>query len=358
MIFSVQVSSPEITLQKRDGKALNLSGVKTGQLLRAKVLDLLPQGGGARLMISGRTIVAKTDLPVTPGMDLFLEVSGTRDALTLKPVVPPQTAPPSQPAGGKMTSLAGLLSRITAQLPDLETIRHPSVAQVLHSLALKSGKRDDMFLPRLLENLGLTFEKKIGYLASGASGKAPDKSALALLAKQDLKAAVLQLLAADPDPSEAKSLKGGASALESLQQLNSQTGESSRFLLPFPVFAGEGFKFGHLLVNTGKDAKKEASNERRVIQVAFLMNMSALGSIRADFSILDKEITGAFMLEDQGTCDYMAALIPELKARLLDVEYTVGNIQCRVAPKRELMPDAIVRSVLAPARSNGLDLVV
>ncbi len=362
MIYGIQIFSPEFKLQKTSDAPLRLPGVKTGQLIRARILELLPQGS-ARLMVAGQQVVAKTDLPLTPGTDLLLEVGREKGGLFFKPVskgsgVQPQSQSlPLSPGSGNPASLAGLLSRINDHLPELGKLKDPSVRGILHTLALKSGTRDNQILPRLLENLGLSLEKKIGTLVS-----APEKNtagpAIALLAKQDLKAAILHLLSTETQEPGAKPLRGISSALESLQQLNTQTGESSRFLLPFPVLAGEFFEFGHLFVNTGEKGTKGKEKENRVIQIAFLMNMTSLGSVRADFSILKKEITGRFLLEDQNICDYIRSLVPELRQRLLSLNYKAGSIECRVGSKRALSPDALVRSMAGPEDSRGLDLVI
>lgn len=361
MIYGIQISSPEFKLQKTSESTLRLPGVKSGQLIRANILELLPKGA-ARLMVAGQKVVAKTDLPLTPGTDLLLEVVREKGELSFKPVseTQDQTQPQSSHRSsglGKPVSLAGLFSRISDHLPELGKLKDPAVRNILNTLALKSGTRDNQFLPRLLENLGMTLEKKISTLIS-----APEKNragpVMTLLAKQDLKAAVLQLLPTKADESAAKPLRGISSALESLQQLNTQTGESNRFLLPFPVLAGNNFEFGQLFINTGEKGKEGKEKEDRVIQIAFLMNMTSLGSVRADFSILKKDITGRFILEDQPTCDYIRSLVPELRQRLSSLDYKTGNIECRVGTKRTFSPDALVRSMARPEESGGLDLVI
>ncbi|WDP87253.1 MAG: hypothetical protein HUN05_20740 [Desulfobacter sp.] len=146
--------------------------------------------------------------------------------------------------------------------------------------------------------------------------------------------------------------------MENLQQLNTQTGDSNRFVIPFPMLAGEQLDFGQLFINTGKKKNETQAGENRVIQIAFLMNMTALGRIRADFSILKKEITGRFMLEDQECCDYMNGLIPELKHQLISLAYRPGKIECQVAKPRALSADALIQSMIKPDESRGLDLVI
>ncbi len=352
MIFGIQIDSPEFKLQRTPGKTLSLDDVKSGQLIRARVLELLPQGK-VRIMVAGQTLIAKTELPLTPGTDLFMEVTREKESISFKPVSSPSVVSSSLGSirGG---SLAGLLSRINAYLPNLGKSNVPEIREILNSLALKSGVRDDQFLPRLLENLGLNLEKKISTRVLG-SPKDTARSMMDQIIKQDLKAAVLHILATEKNESDGRPLKGISAALENLQHLNTQTGESNRFLLPFPVFSGDSFNFGQLFVNTGEHGK---DNENRLIKIAFLMNMTELGSVRADFSIFKKEITGRFLLEDQSICEYIRSLISQLDDRLLSIGYKAGKIECSVASKNALSPNGLVRSLAGSSDSRGLDLVI
>lgn len=160
MIFGIEISSPEFTLSKKERASLKLSGVKTGDVIRAKVADLLPQGRAA-FLVAGRRVIAKTDLPLTKGDSLLLEVIRGEGALSLKPAA--GTQPAIQPqAGGGNPGLAALLAKAGADLELLSKIDDPGVKHIINTLALKSGRRDDNFLPRLIEQLGLTLEKNIG----------------------------------------------------------------------------------------------------------------------------------------------------------------------------------------------------
>ncbi len=95
-----------------------------------------------------------------------------------------------------------------------------------------------------------------------------------------------------------------------------------------------------------------------MIQIAFLMNMTALGGVRAQFSILDKAITGRFLLETPEICAYIDNLIPYLKNRLLSNGYQVRKIDCQVAPAGSFVPNALVKALTCSLEKSGLDLVI
>ncbi len=350
MIFNVQISSPELTLQKETDKPYSTSHLKQGQLVPAKVLDVLPQNK-AQLLVAGQKVIAKTDLPLTPGTEIVLEVTQDKGSLSFRLAHPSALSSPSSSNSGLSTSLVRFFGQIDELLPELGKTQAPDIKNILQNISLKSGARDDQFLPKLLENMGLSLENKIGTFLTDPRGTTMDE-----MAKQDLKAAVLSFTAMETD--ESSTMKGISNALESFQQLNSQTGDSNRFLLPFPVLVGEQFDFGQLFVNTGEKGAEGEENESRVIQIAFLMRLTALGNIRADFSILKKAITGRFLLEDQETCDYLKALVPELKNRLASIDYKVHKIECKVAASKELSSDALIQSMVEPLENSGFNLVI
>ncbi|MEH0019903.1 MAG: hypothetical protein V6Z89_09620 [Desulfobacter sp.] len=203
-----------------------------------------------------------------------------------------------------------------------------------------------------------TLDRTLDTFVAGIRGQGGAVPAMDSLVKQDLKAAVLHLMAMAVDEDGGGQMKGVSNALENFQQLNTQVGDSNRFLLPFPVFAGEWFDFGQLLIDTGKKGSDGEESENRVIRIAFLMKMTALGNIRAEFSILKKEISGRFMLEDRETSDYIRSLLPELESRLALINYSVKKIDCCVAPPKDFFPDVLLQSMVPPSENSGFNLVV
>ena len=242
----------------------------------------------------------------------------------------------------------------------------PVLRHVLEGLALKSGKRDEPFLTRLLSNGGMMLEKKVASILVAGDGGKPE-AAMQKLAGEDLKAALLRIISRE---AHADSLSGGksssaslaraaVSSLEHFQSLNSQPLESQRFILPFPVMADDQFNFGQLFLDTGKkESGKDRDSENRVIRLAFLLDMTSLGGLRADFSILQKSVTGRFLLQDEATCDYFKSLMPFLGQRLSSVGFQMGRVDCAVAEPRQLSPGALIEAMTAQKEVRGLDLVI
>ncbi len=361
MQVGIEISSAEIRLRQKDGSAVKLPGVKEGDFIRTKVLDLLPDGR-VRLRVGGRNVIAKAAFPMVKGDHLILELVRQGNPLVFKPTA--QSALTVMPGQrGDLSSLAASFSKATFYLESLAAIKDPGVKTILETLALKSGKRDEGLLARLIENLGLTLEKKLAAMTV-SKGRSPGgnrfSEAPAHILKTDLKAAVLHLLSRDSDNNGANLLKNASTAIESFQQLNSQTADGNRFLLPFPILAPGFLEFGQLFINTGENSGKGNQKKDRVIDVSFLMNMTALGKLRADFAFYKKNVTGGFLLETQSICDYMSTLMPELKLRLASIGFNAGHIGCQVAPASSFSLGGLVKAMAGsePDDSRTLDLVI
>lgn len=293
------------------------------------------------------------------------EQSEPSDIMNLKPdrIVPDSNSLPGTERSFQTTAFQSFsLVKIFQGLNALSQTREPVLNDILMGLSLKSDVRDDQFLPQIIKNMGLSFEKK---LAAGLED-APDKKTVAhvikQLAGQDLKAASLSLAGMENDPSKTTVLKHISDALDNFAQLNVKSGDSgqsqdgARFLLPFPVRREDGFDFGQLMVDTGKTGT--ANTGKKMLSISFLLNMTALGPLRADFSILDKTIAGRFLLENQATCDYLTPKISDLRQRLSGIGYQAGNIDCRVARPEQIAPTSLMLSMKAPDDMQGLNIVV
>ncbi len=361
MISKIHISSPEIFVQKEIGKEIASPVFKENQLVSAKVLHLLPQGK-AQLLINGQQVVAKTDLLLNPGEELQLKVVQQKDSILLKLLEPLPSVGTKQ-----LVSLIRFLSK-NNELPDIARTKIPDLTNILQETALKSSRRDDSFLPRLIENNGLLLEKK---MASLLNVQAQDSvKSMDQLSKQDLKGALLRQLSLETSGGEGvqktgvqttgvqKMVTGFLDTIENFQLLNTQTSESGRYLMPFPVFVGSELSFGQLLIDTGNKKEDKNKDSQKMIRISFLLNMTNMGSVRADFSILKKAITGRFLLENDEVCDYVKSMIPELKTRFEQVEYAVGHIDCFTAATEEIQPNVLMESLFKNENDSVLNIVI
>jgi len=391
MIPNLPLTSLKITDDNlKQTELSDIMNLKPGRIVNAKVLDVTSENR-IQLLVNGQKLTVSSQLPLTRGMDISMKVVRSRDGIVLMPV-PTSSAPKSIDTAGTAVNTGRRMSSVPAGLPDsnsppgpekssqkntfqsvspvkifqglnaLSQTREPILNDILMGLSLKSDVRNDQFLPQIIKNMGLSFEKK---LAAGLED-GPDKKTVAhvikQLAGQDLKAAALSLAGMENDPGKTTVLKHISDALDNFAQLNVKSGDggqnqdAARFLLPFPVWREDGFDFGQLMVDTGKTGT--ANTGKKMLSISFLLNMTALGPLRADFSILDKTIAGRFLLENQATCDYLTPKISELRQRLSGIGYQAGNIDCRVARPEQIAPTSLMHAMKAPDDMQGLNIVV
>ena len=353
MISGIHVSSSEVVIQRTEGKKNTPPLFVKGQVVQAKVLELLPQGS-ARLLINNRTVTAKTPMLLKPGEEIQLRVLDEKETVLLKLMGPAQKMTTSQ-----ISSLIRFFPG-NESLADVSRIHIPRVKDLLHDLALKSGKADRDFLPRLIEKIGMTLENKTAKLLQSQMSLPDLKQSLPVLLNHDVKALIQkELFMAEPGHPESLGMAASFSeTLENFQLLNHHSSESGRFLLPFPVFTEDVFRFGQLFIDTGGKNRNEDSSADKLIRISFLLDMSLLGPLRADFSVLKKEISGRFLLNDEDTCEYVRSMIPELKERLNKIDYKVHEIDCCTGDKAGIQVDDFIETLLKADSERVLNIVI
>jgi len=373
-IAAIHISSARMTVVGEKEQPKAFFALKNNQIVQARVLQVTPPDQ-AQLLINGQKISVKTSVPLHSGEDIHLKVQAQKNGYVLRLTSPSLSGKSAHPA-----PLLQFFSRPDA-LSTLFKTDQPLVFDILEKMALKSSRRDAQFLPRLMDKGGLLLEKKLAAVlqqqdpASAArvtdrqlpdkqvqQVPLPDKQQLAKLlhavTAEDLKGTVLKHVLPPAMGTDAKSsgAAGLVQTLENLQLLNTQSAESGRYLLPFPVLAEAGFTLGQLLVDVGEDKDSEA--QKKMIRVSLLLDMTYLGPVRADVSILDKAVTGRFLLENEDTRVFVASMIPLLKKQLADSDFQLMKMDCQVAAPADITPDCLAETLFNSRDDRVLNIVI
>ncbi len=239
-----------------------------------------------------------------------------------------------------------------------------TIKKLFLSVALKSENPDHQFLPKLIEKSGLMWESKLNNLIKNDSfftkaagmGKLDDARKMI---QDDLKGGALNFLkASDGDGGDVlESFKGFAENIEKFQMLNNSLSDSGKYLIPFPIFSHDMMQFGQIFIDTGDEKRGKNTGEEGILKVSFLLNMTRLGALRADFSFLKQNITGVFYVSDDATSIFIKNMIPELSQRLKKHDYLVSSIDCRVVPSETLSETSLIEDIIKD-EPKGLSLVV
>lgn len=340
-----------------------------GQLVPAKVLQVV-SGRRAMLMIDGQKVSAKTFLPLQTGQTILLKLEQTDGQLVFKFAGHPEEMTGAAPrlfmgSFGKampyvmlaqlLDGLGGSKSGEAAGPP-----RHlAALRNLVTTLSLKSEIPSHGFLKRLLDGSGLLWESKLATLVS--RGEILSSKAVERLVAGDLKALVLRLVSGSGgsfSETFTEQLRGILEGLEHHQLFNQQLLENEgRYLLPIPLTDQRLPKFGQLLLDLG-DRQGAEEGKERVMTVAFLLSLSQLGEFRADFSILNTELTGAFGVADDTAMALVSRHLPGLKRKLREHGYIVHDITCRVLEPRQLSDMSLVAQAVTSPSDGFFNLVV
>ncbi|GAB6095910.1 hypothetical protein JCM14469_21630 [Desulfatiferula olefinivorans] len=272
--------------------------------------------------------------PDTPPMDrTFSELkSAVLKVLTNHPRIPADITPSP---GAPLPSTPSLSpeSNTPADTGMVNRLRH-----LIRTMALTDDKPfEPAALMRLVKNSGLMWEAKIRSftesLTSGPEKPGAEPTPLPRVT-DDVKALSMKL--ADSLESggrdTAETLRRFVDSLDKMQILNSHSADDAgRYLLPLPFFSGQSLSFGQLFIDLDRRPEKPGKPGDRMIRVAFLLDMSVLGHVQADFAIFRKSLGGEFIVETPQAKEELDRALPDCVADLTRKGYTVTRMECRLA---------------------------
>jgi hypothetical protein len=369
-LHSILVSSSEVILEKKMGDTETPSRFIKGQVVNARVLEVV-SGRRALLLIDGKRMLAKTFVPLKPGQEIKLQATGIGSQPVLQLV---GETPGGLPEGYKalikswgrsgppFSHLAGVLE--SRDIPvNLKTGDQPVSAaltrlrELIIGISLKSGEVAPRFLNDLIQGSGLLWENKLLSLIITPDGVQAGTN----LIEKDIKGMVMRLLFLESGEHEGRlaGLRTFLEGLEHLQLFNKFADEESgRYLLPLPVLNQGDLKFGQMLLTLGDGRKKSEKEDNAVVKVSFLLTLSRIGDLRADFSVLGQVVSGAFGVSTEEIKAFVEPHLIELTGRLLSHGYQVRDISCRVVGARALAETALFDMAIEGAHNGVLNVVI
>ncbi len=351
------------------------------KVVNAQVVSRSQARGLASILVKGQEVTVKTDAGLTPGQEIRIRI-GLQDkgiAMELLPSGNMQAGKEASAEIGKFQEMSALLDGKAPLSPKEKTItallfsqslsrarnlsrmfsgKESALEKIFSALSLKSDVPDKDFLPKLVSFGGLLFEKK---MASALENKGIDsfRKMLPLIVQQDAKGTALETLHQAIERGTSSSHGSGFSdTMESVQIVNSHTSESGRYFLPFPIAHPQGFRLGQLFVDLGGKQGKASQKERKNIRIAFLLDMTEMGHVRADFSILDRAVTGRFLFENAESCAYADSMIPKLRESLARAGFHAAGIDCVLAAPREVDPGIFMDACVEQVSDSEVHIVL
>jgi len=294
-----QITSSNSFQQSLKDSGINL---KDGQVVRATVLKVLPDGG-ALLSVNGRQLDMPTPLNLPEGSKLLLQVTLTGSKIELRPVenasLKPETPASSVTASPAKEIPPGIISELKAALDQAELNNITAqgakdLKQIMPSILYNDpGKNNGAWIKENILAGGMLWENKIAEFLSEENNLSVKK-----LLKGDLKAILysLQKVLETEDGGHADAValkvKQALSQIENMQLQNLTTLEDGLGWLFFiPGLVKDGFTRAEIFVK-----KRDGS---RGISFSVLAEFTRLGRFEARVSMVDSMTSIRMLMDDK-----------------------------------------------------------
>ncbi|MDY6823766.1 MAG: hypothetical protein SWH68_08235 [Thermodesulfobacteriota bacterium] len=343
------------------GKKPVLPVFRENQVIEARVLRVVSDQQ-AELSIAGRKVVANTRVPFSAGESVYLKAVGAGDKQRFVLTDAPRTG-----RGGRSETtvspstaynqLSELLSGLLERAPERTDTRHmAALHDQLVEIAGKARLGDKGFLSMLISASGLVLEKKLlGWLLRGKNGAVPGGGGFV---ETDVKAALLSFAGAGDAPQAAKEI---LNLVERLQVFNKTSmEESGKLLLPLPFSMNGGLRFGELMVDLGRRPKdkKAADQEKSLLHISFILELSVLGCILADFSVFGNTVNGGFTVTTEEARHLLDSSVELLTGTLEARGFTLSRMDVQVTSKEQLSSLSLADRMKGKDGKDMLSIVI
>jgi hypothetical protein len=297
----------------------------TGKVLRSHA------SGTALLSIKGEKVHVRTHVPLMEGTNVTLQVKNISPTTTLKFLG--EAAPKLQ-----SQSLPTILSAIKGNLwaTTMDSILHSNLdkgekTRILELLRTLTGsiykKPSSDLLKTLISMSGLNLEAKI---KKAINNNISTVDMLKLI-ENDLKGLLSKMIGQGMQGSN--QYKKLWTALENIQVLNLDGLEQVRkIFFPIPMQLPDGiFSVAQLLLELparDEDQTAEKNNNSDALKATFLLEMSLLGPIRAEFILQKKKVEGMFLVAEKQTKRILEENLLSLIHVLNDKGFSISHVGC------------------------------
>ena len=303
----------------------------------------------AILLIKGKQLIARVPHFLNNNGVILFKVEQVSPECVLKLI-----SLGSEEAGGlslpfRRSDIAGnVYQALIDVIAPLKTASHltkqglPDIIQKIWSLldriSLAPDKLPDQrFLQFLVKGSGLLWENKL--MKALLFNEPKDRNQLSVLLKQDLKGLVLGALESDGIKGllSSEGLTRFVDSLEQFQLANvAGLQEKGKLLLVLPMQWDNIFRFAHLLIDLPEKDQADCQDNENPLTLSLFLDMSQLGPIRVDCSIIDRAIRVCFLVCSEQIQVFVNTLTHDLKNQLERHGFSVRQITCRFEKKHIL----------------------
>jgi hypothetical protein len=350
---------------------LNKVRISRGDIVRGHVVQSLPPRH-AIMSIRGERVLAETQMVLKQGDVVSLRVQQVSPQTILQVVNQLEQGRTlihdfmrwGGVKGGPYRHIADLLTlSIGAGKEANDKGGTESVVRIgrrMQALSLMPGSEETpQRVGRWLRDCGLMWEGKLKSLLAPRGGMSPESK---VFLDGDLKRLVLTALfnSRESEMVGSESLRQFLEGLEQLQLANVSAMESrGRCLFVIPIEWNDELRFAQLLMEVPKESEGNESKEskKNAYRICLLLDMSNLGTIQAEASILKKAVRVSFLVSDEGLRKRFEAAVPRLTGTLESQGFSVQQVKCRSVGTSQTLSSSLVDEILDEERHH-ISLVV
>jgi len=352
-------SSSKISLQPVDNKTtypeLVEKEIVEGKVLRSFSLQ------NVLLLIKGKSIMAKTHMPLKEGSVISLKVEGVHPNPVFKLL---GILNENIETINTSIILTGLKKNLWKTI--IENIDHCMLSD--NDKKLFKGLIDDIsknlflkpkpdLLKELVDKSGIGWEAKLREIATSKTNYS--KVSINELITGDLKgfgSKMLSLMEGQNDLFERF-----VSTIKNIQLLNQLGLEQERkIFIPIPFQFPDGlFTIGQLLIHLNENKKKDGNGKEKdkdFFKISFLLEMSNLGPLRADLVVRQKQINGRFLIVEEKAKIIIEKQLPSLIKALEKKGFVIPHFECHMKKPVEIK-DTLIKEIIHKENHN-ISLVV
>ena len=326
----LQILSKAANTLKQDTGLETRPGFQKNETVIGKVLRSYASGS-ALLSIKGDKVHVRTHVPLMQGTNVALQVKNLSPVTTLKLLG-------ETPAGLQSRNLPAILSAIKGNIwaATMDSVLHSNldkeeksrILELLRSITASVYKKPSSdLLKSLISMSGLNLEAKI----KKAININISTSDMLKLIESDLKGLLSKLIGQGTQGSN--QLKKLWATLENIQVLNQDGLERVRkIFFPIPMQLPDGiFSMGQLLLELPEWDENQTADKNQngdVLKATFLLEMSLLGPIRAEFILREKTVEGMFLVAEKQTKRILEKNLGSLMDILNDKGFSISHVGC------------------------------
>jgi virulence-associated protein VapD len=134
--------------------------------------------------------------------------------------------------------------------------------------------------------------------------------------------------------------------------------EKGKLLFIIPMQWPDKFTFAQLLIDLGaKRGDRGKNHEDRVFKLSLFLDMSHLGPVRVDASVVEQAIRVSFLVSNESIQSFLNQYTPGLQQQLERHGFSLQQVTCRLEERASLAATSLADAII-DSEEHTISLIV